>query len=109
MKIRITPDGNIEMIEYKELGGAIASLGTVTNRRRATHIVPTDYALRIAFKLLRKVFGSTGRIATWTRGWKVQWTVDLRPSGGTVVEPFDDRQEAIAYEVSWLEENNVTR
>ena len=105
MKVVITPDGDVEMIEYKEAEGLIKSLGTIQERWRATHIVPTDHCLQLAFVILRRSFGEQGRIAQWTRSWRVQWTADLRPSGGPVVEPFDSRQEAIEFEIQWLEEN----
>jgi hypothetical protein len=80
-----------------------------TGERRASHIVPCDPVLRIAFKVLRRACGDRGRVGAWTRRWNVDWAVDLRPSGGPVIEPFADRHEALLHEVEWLIENWLPR
>lgn len=33
---------------------------------------------------------------------RVQWTADMRPSGGPVLDACDTREEALAAEVAWL-------
>jgi hypothetical protein len=34
-----------------------------------------------------------------------RWTADLRPVGGPVLGPFEQRSAALAAEVRWLEQN----
>lgn len=42
-------------------------------RRRFSEIVPRRRWPRLAFRVLRRVFGEQGRVAEWTRAWKVEW------------------------------------
>lgn len=39
------------------------------------------------------------------RGSGGDWICDLRPSGGHVITGFRKKQDALDYEISWLEEN----
>lgn len=34
-----------------------------------------------------------------------QWTADMAPVGGPLLGPFDERSQALAAEVEWLEHN----
>lgn len=34
-----------------------------------------------------------------------QWTADMAPVGGPLLGPFDERSQALAAEVLWLEQN----
>lgn len=70
--------------------------------RRASWIVPTRLSLRVAFFLLRSMFGDRGRVAEFTRGWRCDWTVDLRLSGGPVVTGFSSRESAVEYEIKYV-------
>jgi hypothetical protein len=105
LRVVIKPDGSVEMVETEEGRQLAARLGTITQRRRATHIVPTDPVLRYCFIVIRGLVADDHGLAGWTRTWACQWDADLRPSGGPTVGPFDTRAEAIAYETKWLEEN----
>ena len=81
------------------------TMGKVTTRR-ASHVVPINYRLRQLFNLLRNVFGEKGWMAEFTRMWKCQWLVDLRPVGGPIMfGPFHNRQHAIDEEIRWLNQN----
>lgn len=91
--------------------------------RRASHVEPAPRYERWAFHLLRTLFGETGRVADWTRGWKTLWRINTKPVGGPIltwghVYPtgtfslnsqaasriyiFSDRQRAIDAEVAFL-------
>ena len=66
--------------------------------RRASWIVPKRISLRIAFYLIRFLFGDNGRMAAFTRGWSCNWMVDLRVSRGPVVTGFSCRKAAVEFE-----------
>jgi hypothetical protein len=72
---------------------------------RASHVVPISRPKRWAFRLFRRLFGETGRVAAWTRTWRGPWRVDLGPSAGPVIQPFNDRLAAIDAEVAWLNQH----
>lgn len=73
--------------------------------RRASHVEPMDWKLKVAFRALRWALGDDSRIADWTRTWKCLWQVDLSPVGGKAHGWFSSRADAIDYEIMWLNEN----
>lgn len=94
--IIINTDGS-----YRAISHFREDLVSFGEARRASHIWPENIFLRVAFILVRAIFGE-GRIADWTRGWRCSWIVDLRRSKGGILGPFSSRGEAIAAEVNWL-------
>jgi hypothetical protein len=77
--------------------------------RRASHVTPMDPWLAFCFQALRGAFGEDGRISNWTRRWECSWQVDMSPVGGPQVAGFDSRDEAIEYEINWLNANWLGR
>jgi len=74
MKIKINPDGMVEMLYTERID--LAAIGKITEIRRASHIEPTA---------------------------KMQWQADMTVSGGPVLGPYDTRSGALAAEIDWLE------
>jgi hypothetical protein len=72
---------------------------------RGSYILPISRPKRWAFRLFRRLFGETGRVAAWTRSWRGPWRVDLGPSAGPVIQPFTNRQDAIDAEIVWLNQH----
>lgn len=105
-RIVIGPTGQITYLDDPEISRVLSARGSIS-RKRASHIEPVDFRLRLYFRLLRWMFGERGRVAAWTRGWACEWRADLRISGGPVLPGFVDRSEAIAYEEEWLLENRL--
>lgn len=103
LTIDIRPDGSVEMLAV-DMASPFVSMGEGVRKRRASHITPTCLKLKLWFKLLRWVFGDSGRVGEWTRRWVCAWTVDLRPSGGPVIDGFMSRRKAIDFEHRWLME-----
>jgi len=70
--------------------------------KRASHIHPSNFWLRLLFRLIRKLSSDDKRFHTlveWTRKWKCLWRVDMRPSGGKLYPfPFLFRETAINFE-----------
>jgi hypothetical protein len=76
--------------------------------RRASHVEPFAWPLRIVFHALRKVFGEDGRVGEWTRSWGCYWRVNLSPVGGPIGNAaIRLRRYAIRAEVAWLEKNFI--
>lgn len=104
MNIVIAQDGSVKMIASEE-GRFLIDQGVEVRKTRASHVVPLDPVLRVAFRVIRWATGEAGRVSDWTRSWKVLWLVDLSPSGGPVGQIFRDRSAAIRYEIRWLTDN----
>ncbi|MGE3407565.1 MAG: hypothetical protein AB7I37_12170 [Pirellulales bacterium] len=75
MQLVITPVGEVRCIYAEAID--LRQFGT-PDIRRASHVEPD----------------ATGR-----------WLADLAPVGGPVLGPFDLRADALAAEVTWLEQN----
>lgn len=96
----IDEEGNALLIK----GGAdiFLELGQATTRR-ASHVLPANPALKLAFKALRACCHDTSKLAAWTRNWQCLWMVDARPAGGEVLEGvWSSRQDAIEAEIDYL-------
>lgn len=78
MKIKINPDGMVEMLYTEKID--IASIGKIIDIRRASHVEPTA---------------------------EMQWISDMTVSGGPVLGPYDIRSEALAAEIDWLEREKL--
>lgn len=73
MSILIKPDGSIEFVGDEP---TLEALGHAV-KRRASRIVPVAMGKRIAFRVLRFVFGDRGRVADWTRRWRGPWRATI--------------------------------
>ena len=102
--LHISQQGQMATISGGPLMTLLIPLGQVSTRR-ASHVEPVYRVKRAAFRLLRWPFGDTGRVADWPRNWRGPWQADLAPSGGPVLGPFRNRQNAIDAEVAWLNEH----
>ena len=102
--LKVAADGSIEGIGHANAFAAagLAELG-FTHVRRASHVEPVGKWRRRWFHCLRWVFGERGQVAAWTRRWDCRWLVNLLPVGGPYLGPYDQRADAIAAEVAWLE------
>lgn len=78
--------------------------GEQVRTRRASHVLPVPFFQRLCFRMLRAIVDDESKVAAWTRLWTCYWLIDLHPSGGPVIGPFECRNDAIATEVAWLNE-----
>lgn len=62
-------DGTINYLGDDPLGLPL----TRKKVKRFSHVVPTQPLKRVAFRVLRMVFGERGRVAEWTRQWHGPW------------------------------------
>jgi hypothetical protein len=71
--------------------------------RRASHVVPDRFWLRLAFRTIRFCVPDTSRLAAWTRTWACLWRVDTSPVHGPILaDRFIRRDSAIAAEIQFL-------
>lgn len=89
-----------------------------TLTRRASHVEPTGFWLRVVFHALRTFWGRKTQVAAWTRNWKCMWRVNTSPVGGPIlrwhdideqcnwqgIATFRNRQAAIDAEIKFLNE-----
>lgn len=47
------------------------------SKQRFSEIVPRNPIKRAAFRLLRFMFGETGKVSDWTRGWVCTWKATI--------------------------------
>ena len=113
LTVTITEDGDLLYLKTSE-HDIFAEMGEVVTKR-ASHVEPSEFWLRVAFRLLRIVFGERGRVAEWTRGWRTIWRIDTHPVGGPLlrwkhllpegsesIATFSNRQAAINAEIDFL-------
>jgi hypothetical protein len=115
LTVTITEDGDLLYLKTSE-HDIFAEMGEVVTKR-ASHVEPATFWLRVAFHILRTVVSDKSRIAEWTRGWSCPWRVNTAPVGGPILEwhhvysfrPGDhriatwrDRQAAIDAEIKFL-------
>lgn len=91
--------------------------------RRASHVEPVSFWLRVVFHVLRTFWGRKTQVAEWTRNWNCLWRVNTAPVGGPILRWHDvfpeapwkypagdgvavwcNRQEAIEAEIKFLDE-----
>ena len=70
--------------------------------RRASWVLPSNAAKRVAFRVLRFFAGDHGKVADWCRSWQGGWIVDLSPVGGPLVTGFSSRSAALQYEHGYV-------
>ena len=83
-------------------GAEIFELPTDTVRR-ASHVVPDNFWLRLAFQTIRACVSDTSRLAAWTRTWRCLWRVHVVADGLDVnLGRYRDRNQAIEAEIGFL-------
>jgi hypothetical protein len=84
--ITIEEDGTQTFLKT-DAADIFLELGEVITRR-ASHVEPAGFWLRLAFTALRSIFPDTGKVAAWTRTWCCLWRVNTSPVGGPVLKWF---------------------
>jgi hypothetical protein len=106
--VNIREDGTLVCLNHEETS-CFKELGKVKTRR-ASHVEPYTRRYRIAFHMLRFLFGEKGRVSDWTRNgtfWRSRlWRVNLTPIGGPILPGgMHPREAALRAEVEWLDEH----
>lgn len=103
-QITIGTDGQLEYVNKPELAEAFATSGTAT-LKRASHVTPVNWILRLAFRALRAHTNDDSPWAAFTRAWPCRWQVAI--IDGPTFGPFRQRSAAIDAEVRWLNSNRL--
>lgn len=99
--ITIREDGNIIYMP-NESTSCFEELGVI-NSKRASHVEPDNFPLRILFHMLRCIYGDKGRMSEFTRHWPCLWRVNTKPTVGVILpERWRNREDAIAAEIAFL-------
>lgn len=115
IQITFNPDGTAEHLGDEHCAAA-KLLPAARRTARASHIEPYRWPLRWAFHAVRGLEGllarqdvlwaKAGLLTALTRLWPCLWRV--RVVGGPVLPGcYRDRDEAIAAEIRWLEQNRL--
>jgi hypothetical protein len=81
---------------------AIRLLGQVLSDTRVGFVWPEKRVERAAFRVLRKVFGSKGRVTDWTRRWRGRWIiVDARHTERQIGGTYPNYDSAVENEIRW--------
>jgi hypothetical protein len=101
--ITLTIDENGDQVFLKSDGAEMFRTLGITVTRRASHVEPDTWALRILFHAIRKAVRDTSRVAAWTRTWRCRWRIDASPIGGPILaKRYMNRQEAIEAEIEFV-------
>lgn len=101
---RVDDEGNVTFIYHpndEAARRAALELGEVQEDRRAGYVWPRRASLQLAFRALRKIFGSRGPISDWTRSWRCQWIVVDAQTGERLPGVYSSHGKAVEAEVSW--------
>jgi hypothetical protein len=100
--IRIDTEGNVTLIKHPSQAVDTSIFGTQTARARGGYVYPQRKALRVAFKVLRRVFGSSGRVANFTRGWRCTWYVEDARTGKALDGTYTTHAQAVEAEIAYI-------
>jgi hypothetical protein len=67
--MKIKSNGDLEFFPVPPPGLVVTELKS----QRYSEIVPEPMVQRLAFRILRQLFGDEGRVASWTRTWHCLW------------------------------------
>jgi hypothetical protein len=104
-------EGNLVVVYHPndtEVQQIVNEFATITADRRVGHVWPAGAPKRLAFRLLRKVFGSKGALADWTRTWRGAWIVVLVDTGEALPATYPSHDAAVEVEVAWSLAQEVT-
>lgn len=107
LQITFDPDGTAQYVGGEQHAAAELLAGSIDDveQRRASHVEPCNWFLRLAFHAVRLLADDASRLAAWTRGWPCLWRVNV--VGGPTWRAYADRAEAIRDEIEWLENNRL--
>ena len=94
----------IDEIGQKFVGGHGAEVFALPTDKvqRASHVVPENFWLRLAFQAIRAHVSDTSRLAAWSRTWACLWRVNI-VGGPTLSSRWHNRKAAIEAEIQWLD------
>lgn len=86
----------------------LETLGSTEAVQRVSHIIPAAGAKRVAFLILRWLFGDRGRVSEWTRQWNGPWEVRWAQSPDVVSFTHPSRRVCVDWEIDQIIQANVS-
>jgi hypothetical protein len=86
--------------EFETIDSDISQILELEQKRRVSHVVPVNRALRWLFTTIRKRVSDESRMAAFTRCWPCRWQAAI--IGGPTLGPFKLRKDAISAEVAYI-------
>ena len=86
------PDGSVSTLTDNPIAPPLENVRT----ERWSEIIPISIPKRVAFRVLRRLFGEQGNVAAWTRGWSGMWEMRVLSTGYTA--RCNDREVLIKLE-----------
>lgn len=71
--------------------------------RTISWIIPHQILRRAAFMLIHRYLPNDSPVAAWSQAWACQWVVRIEKR---VYGPFPSRQDAIAFEKQWFDDQS---
>lgn len=99
--IRFAPGGEVRKLHDES---DVALYGEAS-RRRASHVEPATWLLRVLFRFIRNRVSDESQLAQFTRWWPCRWQAQI--IDGPLLGPFHRRSDAITAEQDWLTKNWV--
>jgi hypothetical protein len=81
----VTIDENGDLLMLKSDAADVFLEGAEVVTKRASHVEPYDFWLRILFHILRSCVKDDSALAAWTRTWRCYWRVNTAPVGGPIL------------------------
>jgi len=98
----IRPDGDMLIIKHPNTEFDTGNIGEGHGWHTGGHVWPQGKALRLAFKVLRFVFGRKGIVAEWTRTWGGPWVLVDPVLNVTIPEEYETHADACDAEVRFV-------
>ncbi|MFA5401416.1 MAG: hypothetical protein WC359_13285 [Dehalococcoidia bacterium] len=102
--ITITTTGQIEVIYHSNAEPDMRNVGVTVADQRGAYVLPDNVLLRYAFKALRWMFGSRGKVSDWTRRWMCEFSLWRASDNQRLPGVYHGHDEAVKVEVKMLEE-----
>lgn len=104
-EVFIRKDGNMRIVFHPNQRKSISKFVVmdVTADQPGYRVEPARLLPRIAFLILRRLFGRAGKVAQWTRTWRCWW--QLKNQDGSPIREFRltrSHNQAVAWEITRL-------
>jgi len=110
--ITLKTDGTAAVVYHPTQQADVAdqlteALGRTVEDRRGGYVYPARPVRLAAFKALRRIFGSAGAVADWTRRWGGDWIVIRADNGKQLPGVFHSHAKAVEAEVAYILEERI--
>ena len=110
LTLKITKGGLVVLAfhpsQARQADAILKDFGQQTADERGGHVLPASPLKRAAFKALRRVFKSQGRVSDWTRNWEGPWIIVSAKTGERLPGSYASHRQAVRSEVDYIIRGN---